>query len=214
MFAVLDQFANECRGRPVCRPRLDHQVSGADTQVCPYRHMKSALVLLAIMVWPVMIQAATSDEAVVRGVIEQAFNDLKSEQYGVLYDMLPAASRARITRERFTTALQRTRRMYELDRLEIGAVRVSGDIAMAETVMYGRVRQPIESEGKIVARQYLFREEGKWRITTGATSTVQRLLAANPKFARQFPARPPRVYIKREDRWIDVSSLRSQRKAR
>ena len=51
---MLDRFANHCRGRPVCLPRLDNWVSGADTQVCPYRQMKSALGIAA-RVLPVVV---------------------------------------------------------------------------------------------------------------------------------------------------------------
>ena len=150
-------------------------------------------------------------ETEVRGVIKRIFEELKSGQYEALYETLPAASRARISRERFTNALQRTRNMYEIDRLEIGAVRVSGDIAVADTVMYGRVLRPIESEGKIVAQQYLVYEDGRWRVATGDRATVRRFLAANPRFARKFPIREPRVYVKRDGQWvaIDLNALRA-----
>jgi hypothetical protein len=148
---------------------------------------------------------ALSDEAEVRAVVQTIFEHLKSEQYDELYDTLPAASRSRITRERFTNALRRTSGIYHLDRLEIGAVRVSGDIALVDTVMYGSVSRPIEAEGKIVAQQYLVREDGQWRVATGDRATVQRFLAANPKFAKRFPIRPPRVFVKREGQWVDMT---------
>lgn len=150
-----------------------------------------------------------SDEAEVRAVVQSVFEKLKSGQYGELYDLLPSASRARLPRERFTAMLERTRNMYELDRMDIGAVRTSGDLAVVDTVFYGRVFQPIQSEGKIVAQQYLVREEGKWRVATGDTATVRRFLAANPRFARKFPIRQPHVYIKRDGQWLDVSALRA-----
>jgi hypothetical protein len=99
--------------------------------------------------------------------------------------------------------------MYELDRMEVGAVRTSGDLAVVDTVFYGRVFQPIQSEGKIVAQQYLVREDGKWRVATGDRQTVKRFLAANPRFAQKFPIRQPRIYIKREGKWMDISALRA-----
>ena len=148
---------------------------------------------------------ALSDEAEVRAVVQTIFEHLKSEQYDELYDTLPAASRSRITRERFTNALRRTSGIYHLDRLEIGAVRVSGDIALVDTVMYGSVSRPIEAEGKIVAQQYLVREDGQWRVATGDRATVQRFLAANPKFAKRFPIRQPRVFVKRDGQWVDMT---------
>jgi hypothetical protein len=148
-----------------------------------------------------------SDESAVREEVRQVFEQLKSGRYGALYDTLPSASRARISRERFTSALERTQDMYRLERMETGAVRVSGDIAVADTVMYGRLLRPVESDGKIVVQQYLVREEGRWRVATGDRATVRRFLAANPSFAKKFPIREPRFYMKRDGRWVDVSRL-------
>ncbi len=151
--------------------------------------------------------ARGSDEAEVRAVVQGVFDQLRSGRYSDLYDLLPNASRARISRERFTSMLERTRNMYQLERMDIGNVRTSGDLAVVDTVFYGRVLQPIQSEGKIVAQQYLVREDGRWRVATGDRATVRRFLASNPRFAQKFPLRQPRVYIKREGRWVDVTSL-------
>jgi hypothetical protein len=151
------------------------------------------------------------DEAEVRSVVQRIFQQLKSGDYDALYDTLPVAQQRRISRERFTKALGQTRGLYELERMEIGAVRTSGDFAVVDTVMYGRVLRPIQSEGKIVAQQYLVREDGTWRVATGDRATVQRFLAANPTFARKFTLQKSRVYIKRDGRWVDVSSLRMPR---
>lgn len=160
------------------------------------------------------ISSKVSDEAEVRNVVQTIFERLKAEQYDQLYDALPAASRARISRERFTNALRRSSGTYRLDRLEIGAVRVSGDIAAVDTVMYGSVERPVEAEGKIVAQQYLVREDGSWRVATGDRATVQKFLAANPKFAKKFPLRKPQVFVKRDGRWLDLTTmLRQTRRA-
>jgi hypothetical protein len=150
---------------------------------------------------------AASDEAEVRGVVQKVFEQLKSRQYGELYDLLPANSRSRVSRERFTERLKKTSNMYELERMQIGAVRTSGDIAVVDTVIYGRVLQPIQSEGKIVAQQYLVREDGRWRVATGDVATVRRFLAANPRFKQKFPIRSPHVFIKRDGQWIDINAL-------
>lgn len=166
--------------------------------------MVSALLLVASL-RASALGSFVSDEAEVRGVVQTIFEQLKSEQYDQLYDALPAASRSRITRERFTNALRRTSGTYRLDRLEIGAVHVSGDIAAVDTVMYGSVQRPLEAEGKIVAQQYLVREDGRWRVATGDRATVQKFLAANPRFAKKFSIREPRVFVKRDGRWIDLT---------
>jgi hypothetical protein len=165
-----------------------------------------AFLLLAAL--PVAITArAASDEAEARKLVERVFNQLKSGQYDALYDALPAASRNRISRERFTSALRRTEDMYKLDRLEIGRTRVSGDLAVVDTVMYGRLLRPVESDGKIVAQQYLVREDGQWRVATGDRATIRHFLDANPTFAKKFPIREPRIYMKRNGRWVDVSNI-------
>jgi hypothetical protein len=151
---------------------------------------------------PVRVAA---NEAEVRGTVERAFQQLKSGDYNSLYDVLPSASQRRLTREQFVRALERTRGMYELDRVEIGAVRISGDLGVVDSVVYGRGRAPFAGEAKIVARQYLVREGGRWRVTTGDRATIQPLLAANPAFARKYPLTQPRLYLKRDNRWVDMS---------
>ena len=52
-------------------------------------------------------------------------------------------------------------------------MRVSGNIAVADTELYGRVTKPFPAEGKIVVQQYLVREDGKWRVATGDSGTIQ-----------------------------------------
>jgi len=171
-----------------------------------------AFVLLLTTAHTTQAARAVDNEAEVRNVVQRIFQQLKSGDYNALYDTLPVAQQRRISRERFTKALGQTRDLYELERMEIGAVRTSGDLAVVDTVMYGRVLRPIQSEGKIVAQQYLVREGGTWRVATGDRATVQRFLAANPTFARKFPLQKSRVYIKRDGRWVDVSSLKMPRR--
>lgn len=180
----------------------------------PIALLTCALLLAASL--PVhALRSPLSDETEVRGVVQAIFERLKSGQYDELYDTLPAASKARITRERFTDALRRTSGTYRLDRLEIGAVRVNGNIAVVDTVMYGSVERPIAAEGKIVAQQYLVREDGSWRVATGDRATVQKFLAANPRFAKNFRLRAPQVFVKRDGRWVDLTAtLKQMRRAR
>lgn len=175
--------------------------------------MKSKIRVVLLMVCALLVVAsppklglsAAFDEAEVRAVVRTIFEQLKSGQYSDLYDALPSASRARVSRERFASMLKRTSGLYRLERLEIGAARVSGNIAVVDTVMYGSVERPLQAEGKIVAQQYMVREDGRWRVATGDRATVRRFLASNPGFAKKFPIREPRVFVKREGRWVDVT---------
>ena len=165
----------------------------------------SALVASSTNAAAAAIVVAAANEAEARSTIERAFQQLKGGDYNSLYEVLPTASQKRITRERFVGALERTRGLYELERLEIGAVRVAGDLGMADSIVYARVRAPFAGEAKIVARQYLVREGGRWRVTTGDAATIRPLLAANPAFAKKYPFTQPRVYLKRDNRWVDMT---------
>jgi hypothetical protein len=156
--------------------------------------------------------ASAAGEAEVRGTVQRVFEQLKSRDYSSVYDALPASSRTRMSRSRFTSALSRAQNMYVLDRLEIGQVKVSSNVAVAETVLYGRVVRPLETESKIVVQQYLVREEGNWRVATGDSATIKTFLAANPAFDRKFPIRQPRVYIKQNGNWIEFNPQRVPRR--
>jgi hypothetical protein len=145
-----------------------------------------------------------ADQAEVRNTVRRTFNQLKAGEYSALYDSLPASSRSRMSRERFVTALQRTRDSYRLDSIEIGAVRIAGDLAVVDTVMYGHIAKPIEGDGKLVVQQYLVKENGSWRVATGDRATIDLFLKNNPSFARKFPIKGTRAFIKSDGKWIEV----------
>jgi hypothetical protein len=148
--------------------------------------------------------AVASDESDARATIQGVFDQLKSGNYGALYDALPSSSRSRITKDRFVNGLQRTSDFYQLQRIEIGTVRVSGNLAVADTTMYARVNKPLNADGKIVVQQYLVREDGQWRVATGDNATINRFLKANPSFARRFPIRSPKAYINQNGKWVEI----------
>ena len=85
----------------------------------------------------------------------------------------PRASECRVSVS--PARLRRAQDRYVLDSINIGTIRVSGNIAVADTELFGRVSQPFPAEGKIVVQQYLVREEGKWRVATGDTATITTL---------------------------------------
>jgi hypothetical protein len=163
-----------------------------------------ALLLLAPNV------ARAANEAEVRSTVQQVFQQLKSHDYNSLYDWLPSSSRTRMSRERFANSLKRAQDMYALDSMDVGQVRVSKDMAVVDTVLYGRVLAPIRAEGKIVVQQYLVREEGKWRVATGDSATINRFLASNPSFRSRFPIRQPRIYVKQGNSWVEFAPPRKK----
>lgn len=150
------------------------------------------------------VGAVPSDEAEVRSAVQHIFDQLKAGQYEALYDSLPSSSRARLSRERLVNGLQGTRNLYQLERIEIGAVRVSGNLAVVDTVMYAHIAKPFDADGKLVVQQYLIREDGSWRVATGDTATINRFLKSNPAFARKFPIKRARAYINQNGKWVEV----------
>ena len=148
--------------------------------------------------------AAPSDESDVRNAVQHIFNQLKSGQYGSLYDSLPSSSRSKISRERLVQGLQRSQNMFQLQRIEIGAVRVSGNLAVVDTVMYAHLTQPLDADGKLVVQQYLVREDGAWRVATGDNATINSFLKNNPGFGKKFPIKKPQAFINQNGKWIPV----------
>jgi hypothetical protein len=148
--------------------------------------------------------SSTSDHLEVRNAVLRIFNQLKAGEYSALYDSLPSSTRSRMSRDRFVTALQRTRDSYRLDSIEIGAVRIAGDLATVDTVMYGHIAKPIAGDGKLVVQQYLVKENGNWRVATGDRATIDRFLKNNPSFARKFPIKRTRAFVKNDGKWVEI----------
>ena len=148
--------------------------------------------------------ARPSDESDVRNAVQHIFNQLKSGQYGALYDSLPSSSRSKISRERLVQGLERSQNMFQLQRIEIGAVRVSGNLAVVDTVMYAHISKPLDADGKLVVQQYLIREDGAWRVATGDNATINTFLKNNPEFARKFPIKKTQALINQDGKWIPV----------
>jgi len=174
--------------------------------------MKAKFLSIAILVLLSFGGGANaSDQSDVRATVQNVFDQLKAHNYETLYDLLPGSARTRMSRERFVNALQRAQDFYQLDKMDIGATKIMGNLAVVDTVLYGRVTTPIQAEGKIVVQQYLLREDGKWRVATGDQSTVKKFLAANPGFSKGFRIQQPRVYIKQNDKWIEFNGNKQNR---
>jgi hypothetical protein len=172
------------------------------------RRCRASLAAVAVlMIASASTFAQSSEESAVRAVVQQVFSQLQSHDYSSVYDSLPSSTRTRMTKSRFISALQRAQDRYTLDRIGIGKVRVAGDLAVVDTELFGRISQPFPAEGKIAVQQYLVREDGKWRVATGDNGTIQKFLKRNPSFARKFPIRQPRVYVKQNDKWVEFKGV-------
>lgn len=167
------------------------------------RLCKPFVAIGVLLIASASLAAQPSEESAVRAVVQQVFSQLQSHDYSSVYDSLPSSTRTRMSKPRFISALQRAQDRYVLDRIGIGKIRVSGDLAVVDTELFGRISQPLLAEGKIVVQQYLVREDGKWRVATGDSGTIQRFLKSNPSFARKFPIRRPRIYVKQNNKWVE-----------
>src|SRR4051812_22963334 len=93
------------------------------------------LAILVLLLTPSIAKA--SDQSDVRATVQNVFDQLKSHNYDSLYDLLPGSARGRMSRERFVSALQRAQDFYQLDRMDIGATKIMGNLAVVDTVLYG-----------------------------------------------------------------------------
>src|SRR5262245_6566207 len=87
--------------------------------------------LLALLLAVLFLSNASvlaSDESDVRQMVNKVFGQLKAHDYGSLYEVLPGSSRSRMSKDRFVSALERAQGIYELDRLDVGAVKILGDL--------------------------------------------------------------------------------------
>lgn len=162
--------------------------------------------IISVVMLTCVTTAATqaSSESEIRGVVQRVFQQLQAHDYGSVYDSLPSTTRNRVAKQQFINALKRAQDRYVLDRIDIGKIQVSGNLAVADTELFGRISQPFTAEGKIVVQQYLVREEGRWRVATGDNATVRRFLKSSPVFARKFPIRQPRIFVKQNGKWIEM----------
>jgi hypothetical protein len=165
---------------------------------------RATIILVLICVMSGQAAAWPSDESDVRNAVQHIFNQLKSGQYGSLYDSLPSSSRSRISRDRLVQGLQQSQSVFQLQRIEIGAVRVSGNLAVVDTIMYAHLTKPLNADGKLVVQQYLVREDGSWRVATGDNATINTFLKNNPSFGKKFPIKKPQAFINQNGKWIPV----------
>lgn len=136
--------------------------------------------------------------------MQRVFDQLKNGQYESLYDSLPSSSRSRFSRDRLVQGLRRSQDMFQLQRIEIGAVRVAGNLAVVDTTMFAHISKPFDADGKLVVQQYLIREDGSWRVATGDNATINSFLKNNPSFARKFPIKKPQAFVNQNGKWIPV----------
>src|SRR5688572_32617663 len=100
------------------------------------RMKRKRICSLLLMLLVLSGAAQASDVSDVRSMVQNVFEQLKSRNYSGLYDVLPGAARNRLSRDRFVSSLERAQDFYQLDRLEIGAIKVNGNLAVVDTVLF------------------------------------------------------------------------------
>ena len=111
--------------------------------------MTKQVLSIAILIFCSGALVRASDQSDVRATVQNVFEQLKAHNYDTLYELLPGSARGRMSRERFVSALQRAQDFYQLDRMDIGAMKIMGNLAVVDTVLYGRVTNPIQAEGRL-----------------------------------------------------------------
>jgi hypothetical protein len=167
----------------------------------------AALLLACALCGETFAQAAAARAADPRAAVQFFFALLKSGQYAALYDYLPAEMQQRVTREKLTESLKRLSGFIVLERMEVGRVQQRGDFAVIDTTFYGRLLRPLEmngqklQEGRVSVQQYLFKEQGRWKVATSDSSTRAHFLKRHPEFKRDFQFTPPQFAFKQNGQW-------------
>ena len=99
--------------------------------------------------------------------------------------------------------------------MDIGRVQQKGDFAVVDTTILGKLARPTKSsegitdkqvqEGKVAVQQYLFKENGHWKVATADSSARNYFLKKHPEFKQGFQFTQPRFFIKQNGQWKALS---------
>lgn len=163
------------------------------------------VVLLVLITYPQALAQSKPSNA--RGAVETFFSLLKSQKYDALYDFLPSQFQQQTTRQQLEQSLKRLNAFLVIEKLEIGRVQERGEYAVVDTMIYGRLKQPMKfenteiSEGRAIVQQFLFRENQQWKLATADNRSQSFFLKRNPDFNKQFEITRPRFEFKQNGKW-------------
>jgi hypothetical protein len=149
-----------------------------------------------------------------RSAVETFFSLLRSQKYDALYDFLPSQFQGQTTREQLTQSLKRLDQYLLIEKLEIGRVQEHGDYAVVDTTIYGRLKKPMKlneseiREGRVTVQQFLFRENGQWKLATADNRTQNFFLQRNPDFNKQFQITRPKFEFNQNGKWEGIRPQR------
>lgn len=146
-----------------------------------------------------------------KGAVNSFFSLLKGQKYTALYEYLPGEMQQKVSREQLTSSLKRLSSFITIEKMDIGRVQQKGDFAVADTTIYGKLARPVKStegktdkqaqEGKVAVQQYLFKENGHWKVATADSSARSYFLKKHPDFKQGFQFTQPRFFIKQNGQW-------------
>lgn len=145
-----------------------------------------------------------------RGAVQSFFTLLKSQKYAELYDFLPSELQKQITREQLTGSMKRLEANLAIERMEIGRVQQRGEVAVVDTTIYGNLKRPMEmngqqvKEGRVTVQQFLFKENGQWKVVTADNRSRDFFLKRNPNFKQQFQLAQPQFAFKQNGKWMPL----------
>ena len=167
------------------------------------RRMRRALVLILCATLSVLALAQAKPSQ----TVQTFFALLKGQQYAKLHELLPSQMQAQISREQLAANLKRIEGFLTLERMQVGRVQEKGEFAVVDTTIFGKLKQPMNfngqsiSEGRIVTQQYLFKENGQWKVVSADESARGFFLKRNPQFNQQFQLSKPQLAFKRDGQW-------------
>ena len=178
--------------------------------------MKSKILFSALLaaLLPLVLATAQSKPASPRAAVQSFFHLLKAQKYDALYDFLPADLQGQITREQLAMSLKRLDGFLVIEKLEIGRGQERGEFAVVDTTIYGRLKQPMKvndeeiREGRVSVQQFLFRENGAWKVATADNRSQSFFLKRNPEFSRQFQLSRPKFEFRQNGQWMSMGPRR------
>ena len=153
-----------------------------------------------------------------QAAVRTFFTQLKARQYASLYEFLPSQLQQQITREQLAQNLKRLESFIEIEKMDIARIQKKGEFAVIDTTIFGKLKRPLKidnqdiTDGRVTVQQYLFLENGQWKIATADNRTRDFFLKKHPEFRDQFQFSQPIFELKRDGKWVAMGGGREMTK--
>lgn len=167
----------------------------------------AAVRLVFVGLMSAALAVSSSAASTPTAAVKAFFELLKTEKYDDLYQHLPSKLQQRITQSQFTDSVKRIGDHITLERMDIGKVQQKGNYAVVDTLVYGKLRQPVKyqgeliSEGRVHAQQILIKEGKDWKVISADDRVRAFFAREDPDFIKDFKLTPPHFEFKRGGKW-------------